>query len=79
MFVWRRCHGDAAKELGHALEDILAGEMHKQEPKAMEKINAEIAKHRDKLQFSPAEIAELGWDKVQALLGATTTGASTSK
>ena len=72
-------HGDAAKELGHAFEDILAGELRKQEPKAMEKINAEIAKHRDKLQFSPAQIAELGWDKVQALLGATSAASGGAK
>src|SRR5262249_25350478 len=62
--------GDAAKELGHALEDIIAGELRKREPDVTKKINAEIAKHRDKLQFSPSQIAEIGWDKVQALLGA---------
>src|SRR5262245_38854402 len=63
-------HGDAAKELGHALEDILAGELRKREADVTKKINAEIAKHRDKLQFSPSQIAQIGWDKVQTLLGA---------
>jgi len=63
-------HGDAAKELGHAFEDIIAGELRKREPDVTKKINAEIAKHRDKLQFSPSQIAQIGWDKVQALLGA---------
>jgi len=63
-------HGDAAKELGHALEDILAGELRKREPDVTKKINTEIAKHRDKLQFSASQIAQIGWDKVQALLGA---------
>jgi hypothetical protein len=63
-------HGDAAKELGHAFEDIIAGELRKREPDITKKINAEIAKHRDKLQFSPSQIAQIGWEKVQALLGA---------
>jgi len=62
-------HGDAAKELGHAFEDIIAGELRKRETDITKKINAEIAKHRDKLQFSPSQIAQIGWDKVQALLG----------
>ena len=63
-------HGDAAKELGHAFEDIIAGELRKREPDVTKKINAEIAKHHDKLQFSASQIAQIGWDKVQALLGA---------
>lgn len=63
-------HGDAAKELGHAFEDIIAGELRKREPDVTKKINTEIAKHQDKLQFSPSQIAQIGWDKVQALLGA---------
>jgi len=63
-------HGDAAKEIGNAMEDIIAGELRKREPDVTKKINAEIAKHRDKLQFSPSQIAQIGWDKVQALLGA---------
>ncbi len=63
--------GDLAHELGNAFEDILAGELHKREAETTKKINAEIEKHRDKLRFSPAEIAQIGWDKIQALLGAT--------
>lgn len=72
-------HGDAARELGHALEDILAGELRKQEPKVTSKINAEIQKHRDKLQFSPSQIAEIGWEKVQSLVGAANAASPPTK
>ena len=61
-------HGDLAHELGNAFEDILAGELHKREAETKQKINAEIEKHRDKLRFSPSQIAEIGWDKIQAIL-----------
>jgi hypothetical protein len=64
-------HGDLARELGNAVEDIIGGEIHKQEPKVRDKINAEIEKNKSKLQFSPAQIAEIGWEKIQTLLGAT--------
>ncbi len=69
-------HGDLARELGNAFEDILAGELHKREAETTRKINAEIEKHRDKLRFSPGQIAEIGWDKIQAILGG---GSSASK
>ncbi|HZZ28520.1 MAG TPA: hypothetical protein VFE46_11005 [Pirellulales bacterium] len=65
-------HGDAAKELGHAFKNIVADEVHKREPEITAKINAEIQKHRDKLQFSPAQIAQIGWGKIQTLLGGLT-------
>jgi hypothetical protein len=64
-------HGDLAHELGNTIEDILAGELHKREAETAKKINSEIEKHRDKLRFSPAEIAQVGWDKIQVLLGAS--------
>lgn len=63
--------GDLARELGNAAEDILAGELHKREGEVQKKINAEIKKKREKLIFSPSQIAEIGWDKIQALLGTT--------
>jgi hypothetical protein len=69
--------GDIAKELGKALKDVVADELHKREPEIAGKINKEIDKHRDKLRFSPSQIANLGWDKIQTLLGGTPT--STSK
>jgi hypothetical protein len=62
-------HGDAAKELGHAFKGIVADEIRKREPEVAQKINAEILKHRDKLQFSPSQIAQIGWSKIQGLLG----------
>ncbi len=64
--------GDLAKELGRALKDVVADELKKREPEVAAKINTEIAKHRDKLCFSPAQIADLGWDKIQALFGPPT-------
>jgi hypothetical protein len=66
--------GDLARELGNAAEDILAGELHKREADVQKKINAEIKKKREKLIFSPSQIAEIGWDKIQALLGTTEEG-----
>jgi hypothetical protein len=69
-------HGDLARELGNAFEDILAGELHKREGEVTRKINAEIEKHREKLRFSPAQIAEIGWDKIQVLLGASSSAKS---
>jgi hypothetical protein len=62
-------HGDAARELGRMLKDILAAEVRKREPAVASKINAQIQKNRDKLQFSPSQIAQVGWEKIQALLG----------
>lgn len=62
--------GDVAKELGNATEDILNGELRKREEEVRKKINAEIEKNREKLRFSPAQIAEIGWDKIRMLLGA---------
>jgi hypothetical protein len=64
-------HGDAARELGRMLKDIVAAEVRKREPEVAAKINAQIQKHRDKLQFSPSQIAQIGWTKIQALLGGT--------
>jgi hypothetical protein len=64
-------HGDAAKELGRMLKDIVAGEVRKREPEVAAKINAQILKNRAKLQFSPGQIAQIGWEKIQALLGGT--------
>ena len=69
-------HGDLARELGHAFEDILAGELHKKEREITKKINLEITKHQDKLRFSASQIAEIGWEKIQGLLSATS-GSST--
>jgi hypothetical protein len=63
--------GDLAHELGHAFEDILAGELHKKEGEITKKINLEIAKQKDKLRFSPSQIANIGWEKIQGLLGST--------
>jgi hypothetical protein len=64
-----KIHGDLARELGNAWEDILAGELRQREGEVAKKINAEIKKNREKLTFSPSQIAEIGWDKIQALLG----------
>jgi hypothetical protein len=64
-------HGDLAHELGHAFEDILAGELHKKEGEITKKINLEIAKQKDKLRFSPSQITNIGWEKIQGLLGST--------
>ncbi len=64
-------HGDAAKELGRMLKDVVASEIRKQEPKAGAKINAQIEKNRAKLQFSPSQMLQIGWDKIQGLLSAT--------
>jgi hypothetical protein len=70
-------HGDAARELGRMLKDVVASEIHKQEPKAAAKINAQIEKNRKKLQFSPSQMLQIGWDKIQALLGSTTSSSET--
>lgn len=64
-----KIHGDLARELGNAFEDILAGELRKREGEVAKKINTEIKKNREKLTFSPSQIAEIGWDKIQSLLG----------
>lgn len=71
-------HGDAARELGRMMKDIVAGEMKKREPEVAKKINAQIQKNRQKLQFSPSQIAEVGWQKVQSLLSSFTGSDSTS-
>jgi hypothetical protein len=71
-------HGDAARELGRMMKDIVAGEMKKREPEMVTKINAQILKNRQKLQFSPTQIAEVGWQKVQSLLSSFTGGSDSS-
>jgi hypothetical protein len=71
-------HGDAARELGRMLKDVVAGEIKKKEPEVATKINAQIEKNRDKLKFSPSQIAQVGWEKIQSLLGGTTGGDSDS-
>jgi hypothetical protein len=70
--------GDAARELGRALKDIVAAEVRKREPEIATKINAQIQKHHDKLQFSPSQIAQIGWGKIQALLGGTSGSTSST-
>jgi len=69
-------HGDAAKELGRAFKNIVADEIRKREPEVAKKINTEIQKHRDKLHFSPGQIAQIGWGKIQSLLGGIGTSAA---
>jgi hypothetical protein len=64
-----KLNGELANELGRGLKDVVAEELKKREPEVAGKINAEIAKHRDRLRFSPTQIADLGWDKIQAILG----------
>jgi hypothetical protein len=71
-------HGDAARELGRMLKDIVASEIKKKEPDVAKKINAQIEKNRDKLRFSPSQMAQVGWEKIQSLLGGTTGGDSES-
>lgn len=71
-------HGDAARELGRMMKDIVAGEMKKREPEVASKINAQILKNRQKLQFSPSQIAQVGWQKVQSLLSSFTGSDSAS-
>jgi hypothetical protein len=71
-------HGDAARELGRMMKDIVAGEMKKREPEMVTKINAQILKNRQKLQFSPTQIAQVGWQKVQSLLSSFTGGSDSS-
>lgn len=63
--------GDLAQELGNAWRGVIENELRDREPDVKKKINAAIAKRRDKLCLSPAQIANLGWDKIKALLGAT--------
>jgi hypothetical protein len=71
-------HGDPAKELGHMLKGIVEAEIRKREPQVAAKINAQIEKNRNKLQFSPSQIAQIGWAKIQALLGGTTAADATA-
>ncbi len=60
--------GDVARELGRALKDVVADELHKREPELAKKINSEIEKHRNQLRFTASQIVDLGWDKIQGLL-----------
>jgi hypothetical protein len=58
------------------LKDMVAGEIRKREPEVAKKINAQIEKNRSKLQFSPTQIAQIGWEKVQNLLSGINGGDS---
>ncbi len=58
---------DVARELSDPIEPFLARELKEREPKITQKINAAIAKHRDKLRFSPTQFVLSQWSKVTGL------------
>jgi hypothetical protein len=60
--------GWAAKELGEGLKGTVSHELHQQQPKLVEKINATIEKKKDRLHFSPDQALASGANKIQSLL-----------
>jgi len=63
-----KLQGWAARELGDGLKPMIAAELHRQEPKLVEKMNAAIQKNQNRLHFSPDAALTGGFSKLESLL-----------
>jgi hypothetical protein len=59
---------DIARELGDALRPTIAHELEKREPHIVERANASLDKHRDRLRFSLERFLASGWSRFQSAL-----------
>jgi hypothetical protein len=56
-----KARGPLAREAGDALRAILAGKIDEKEPKLVERINRQIAKHKNELRFSTSDQIHDKW------------------
>ena len=62
-----KLQGWAARALGDGLKRIIAKQLHREEPKLVEKLNAAIAKKQSRLHFSPDAAMASGVTKLESL------------
>jgi hypothetical protein len=62
-----KLQGWAARELGDGLKHTVANQLHREEPKLVEKLNAAIQKKQSRLHFSPDAAVSDGFSKLQTL------------
>ena len=60
--------GWAVRELGDGLKPEIERQLHREEPKLVEKLNAAIQKKKDHLHFSPDAAVSDGVSKLESLL-----------
>lgn len=63
-----KLQGWAARELGDGLKHTIARQLHREEPKLVEKLNAAIQKKQSRLHFSPDAAVSGGVSKLESLL-----------
>jgi hypothetical protein len=63
-----KLQGWAARELGDGLKPTIAKQLHREEPKLVEKLNAAIQKKQGHLHFSPDAAVSNGFSKLESLL-----------
>jgi hypothetical protein len=62
-----KLQGWAARELGDGLKHTIARQLHREEPKLVEKLNSAIQKKQSKLHFSPDAAVTNGFSKLESL------------
>ena len=62
-----KIEGKLAHELGERLKDTLAKKLHDEEPKVVDKLNKAIEKRQDHLRFSPGDVVEGSFSKLESL------------
>jgi len=70
--------GWAARELGDGLKRTVQKQLHREEPKLVEKLNAAIQKKQGKLRFSPDAAVATGFSKLESLFHLNDAGATPS-
>jgi hypothetical protein len=68
--------GWAARELGDGLKHTVQKQLHREEPKLVEKLNAAIQKKQGKLRFSPDAAVATGFSKLESLFHLNDAGAT---
>ncbi len=63
---------DVARQLSDPLKPVISRELHRREPKIVEKANAAIDKRRDRLRFSTSKFLTSEWSKLAATLAGAT-------
>lgn len=63
-----KLQGWAARELGDGLKPAIAKQLHREEPKLVEKLNAAIAKKQSQLHFSADAAVSTSLSKIESLL-----------
>ncbi|HEX3996956.1 MAG TPA: hypothetical protein VHX65_00215 [Pirellulales bacterium] len=63
-----KLQGWAAHQLGEGLKPEIARQLHREEPKLVEKLNAAIEKKKGRLRFSPDAAVSNGFSKLESLL-----------